>query len=595
MRRRRRDESPDRADAKESIAHYKLHPAQFLPPSSPPSLYTATCDKCCSQGNSYIVDTTSSILGEVDITSKTCESLCQRLVMMSVASVYSKGVLVSPGQLEVLRTVVKSGAVVVMSLTSHQGPVSDAVLQTLSLLTHGVRPSLISVRDMQTWSSWALSVLGLEVTQDNQGDFAKIIKKGGIVMTENVTDTVRTLIDKSTDRNLLVVPSSVSHDLCHGSRRGHRARLEVGRPMSVREMTRGQDCGLATIVAHCDIIERRQTRVTPSQLLTFAVQSGFQNLKQQELTVEDLSKAVSGLIPMLEARGARMSFSGEAEDVVNWAVIRMGGHISSDKVNLELDDEAILRAESLLTYFLFDYAVSVGVYSSLRESILTSRPGMKSRGQSVTVGHQEVVDTALTVVQFLGEDRASLLPCEDLTQGVMEAMFRAETSGSLVTETEERGSQYESEMSERQKYGWRHGREAEEDWNVDEDGVSKDTRMVVGHSQEGRNWLNWTARIMRHRLRNLYITLLILYNNADTDIFVLTELEAMVTEEVERRKRKGWKESCLFQTSSATRKSITSLELLGFIKIIPKKEICLVKVIGFPEIAEMLQVILELG
>ena len=285
-----------------------------------------------------------------------------------------------------------------------------------------------------------------------------------------------------------------------------------------------------------------------------------------------------------------MSFSGEAEDVVKWAVKRMGGHITSGKVNLELDEESILRAERLESYFLFDFAVSVGVISSLKENLLTTRTGTRSAEQSVTVGHQEVVNTAVTVVQFLAEDRASLLPCEDLTQCVMEAMFRAETSGSLVNVKEERGSQYETEVGDRQRYGWRHG--DEEDW--DEDGVREDTRMVVGHSQEGRNWLDWTARVMRHRLRNLYITLRMLYNNAATEVFIYTELEAMVKAEVEKRSKKGWNQSCLLTVSNTTRKTIMALEILGFVQTIYNEDQSYIQVSDQNAIAEMIQVVLEL-
>ena len=597
MRHRRRDESPATADVTDYIAHYKLHPAQVLPACSPSSLYTSTCDRCCSQGSSYIVDTTSKILGEVDITSLSggSETFSQRLVRLCVAPVYSQGVLVSPGQLDVLRTAARSGAVIVMSLTEsqHRGPVSDSVLLTLALIRHGVGPpSLIIVKDMPTWNYWALSGLGIEAIKDGQSDLSKIISKGGIIMTENTSVTVRTLIDKCKDRNILVVPTSVSHDLCHRSLLGHRARLDVGRPMSVTEMIRGRDSGLARVVTHCDIIGRRQAGVTPSQLVSFAVQTEFLNLKRkQELTVKDLSRAVSELIPLLEIRGARMSFSGEIEDVIMWAVNRMGGHISSEKVSLEYDDEFLSRADGLETYFLFDFAVSVGVFTGLKTRVLTSRTGSRSRRQSVTVGHQGVVDTALNVLQFLAEDRVSLLPCEDLTQGVMEAMFRAETSGSLMTVTEERRSQYEAEMSERRRYDWRHG--DEEDGGYDD--MTEDTSMVVGHTQEGRDWLYWTAGIMRHRLTNLYITLLILYNNVNTEIFIITELEAMVKEKVEKKRKEGWKESCRVGVSTTTRKSITALASLGFVHIIHKEEICLVHVTRHQEIAEMIQVVLEFG
>ena len=597
--RRRKDEPPVKEDDTACIAHYKLYYSQFLPPCSPSSLYTSTCDKCCSQGGSYIVDTTSKILGEVDITSMTSgsETFSQCLVRMCVASLYSQGVLVSPGQLDVVRTAARSGAVIVMALAEsrHRGPVSDAVLQTLALIRHGVGPpTLTIVRDMSSWDYWALSVLGTETTKDSQSDLSKIISKGGIVMTENTSVTLRTFIDKCKTRNLLIVPTSVSQDLCDRSLRGHRARLDIGRPMSVKEMIRGRDSGLARLVTHCDIIGRRQTRITPSQLVSFAVETDFMNLKrQQELTIKDLSKAVSELIPLLEIRGARMSFSGETEDVIMWAVKRMGGHVSSDKVSLESlerDDEFLSRADSLESYFLFDFAVSVGVFTVLKNRVPTSRTGWRSRRQSLTVGHQEVVDTALNVLQFLAEDRVSLLPCEDLNQGVMEAMFRAEISGSLTTVTEEGRSQYEAEMNERQRYGWRHGDEEDREYDMTED-----TRMVVGHSQEGRNWLDWTAGIMRHRLMNLYITLLILYNNVNTEIFTITELETMVKKEVERKRKEGWKGSCRVGVPTTTKKSITALAILGIVNIIHKQEICLVNVVRHQEIAEMIQVVLEFG
>ena len=125
--------------------------------------------------------------------------------------------------------------------------------------------------------------------------------------------------------------------------------------------------------------------------------------------------------------------------------------------------------------------------------------------------------------------------------------------------------------------------------------MTEDTRMVVGHSQEGRNWLDWTAGIMRHRLMNLYITLLILYNNVNTEIFTITELETMVEKEVERKRKEGWKGSCRVGVPITTRKSITALAILGIVNIIHKQEICLVNVVRHQEIAEMIQVVLEFG
>ena len=122
MRRRRRDVSPDNVETSECIAHYKQYPDQLLPYSSPQPLYTCSSDKCCSQGNSYIVDNTSRILGEVDINTMRSETVSQSLVRLCVASVYSQGVLVSPGQLEVMRSALRSGRPLVnVRLTRRSG------------------------------------------------------------------------------------------------------------------------------------------------------------------------------------------------------------------------------------------------------------------------------------------------------------------------------------------------------------------------------------------------------------------------------------------------------------------------------------------
>ena len=596
MRRRRHDEFPNKVEITESIAHYKQHPVQFLPHACPPPLYTSTCDKCCSQGESYIVDNTSRILGEVDITSQSSanDSLSLRLVRMCVSTVYSEGVLVSPGQLEVLRTAVSSGAVVVMSLTDCEGlgPVSDVLLQALALLSHRVTPTMVSVRDIEAWGSWPLTSLGLDVAHEDETDLTNMISKGGLMITGNLALTLHTLMDKCFNKTLLVVPASVSHDLCHSLWGGHRARLDVGLPMSVREIIGNHDWGVAEVVSHCNIIGRRQRRVTPSQLVVFVVKTKFNDLNREELIMTDLSKAVQEMISLLETRGAVMSFSGKVEDAVTWAVKRLGGQICSGRVFLDFDDESIWKlCQGMETYFLCDFAVSVGVMASLKESVRTSRPGVRTRDQSVTVGHQEVMDTAVTVLQLLAEDRASILPCEDLTQGVMEAIFKAEAAGSLVNVSEDKGSQYGAELSERahNRYGWRHG--DEEEWEAA--GEREDTRLVVGHTQEGSDWLDWTARLMRHRLKNLYITLLVLYNNANTEIFSLIEVDALVKAEVERRKKKGWKESCMVGVSEITRKSVTALDILGLIQIFHKEQLGLVKVTRPQDIMEMIQVVLE--
>ena len=588
MNPRRRDNTfPEAPPDDGLVSDYKKQPL-VSSPAPPPPLYSASCARCCPLSSSYLVDPVSPRLGLVTLASVAPWSLASLVLGWR----YPGGVIVSPGQLEVARVAARSGAVIIIPTpdTRHEAGDSELLLG-LALVTWHLAPVLVSIECADSWPARLLARLGVTVVTAGADteEVEQLGGRGGLLVTPSLGPALRTL--QSCRRPVLVAPCSLVRD-------GARARLELGLAMAVREMLGARDWDLAHVVHHCAVISNNLAKVTPSQLVAFVLLTSY---CEDSADLDQLGAAVTEVTALLEARGVLASHRGEPRDVVRWGVTRLGGGVTADggRIVLDLGPAQLWRlARGLELHFLADWAVGAAVMTGLGRGLAWCRPGLRTRAEAVTVGHQETADTAATLIQLLGEDRASLAPCQDPRQLVMEAMYRAEAAGSLVTVQEAKESA-RSEVAgggdgQRTRYGsgWR--REAEP-WAEEDEGQAEDTRLVVGHTQRGRAWLDWVSGLMRFRVRNLYLTILALLRNKDVEIFTMEELEDIVMTEVNARKEKGWKESELTGLAEVTRKSVRALGNLSFVKIIQKGEkLQLVKSLHTAELEELLQVVLKM-
>ena len=100
------------------ISEYKYLPT-VQPETDYPQLYSSNCIKCCPQSNSYIVDSVSATLGLVDIVLSDQQSWVEWLVS-KIGGWCGYKLIVSPGQCEVMKVAVKTGAVLLMTNESCQ-------------------------------------------------------------------------------------------------------------------------------------------------------------------------------------------------------------------------------------------------------------------------------------------------------------------------------------------------------------------------------------------------------------------------------------------------------------------------------------------
>ena len=578
------------------IVEYK-HSPSLSPPSKYPPLHSGKCDKCSVQSNTYVVDQVSRILGLVNLNTSNYlnfDNIYWSIFLKCCSLYYSKGIIVSPGQMEVLHTAIKTGAIVVLDCDDvDEDTISNTMLLTLYLEMNNIHPSVVYLKNPHSWSTWILSKLDVNISIGDQTDVECLVKTGGLILSVDTENVLESLKSSGSHREVLVVPSSISRE--HQVRvgwTGHRVRLDVGLPMLVREMVGGT----LEVVHHCQVISYKLRKVTPSQLVAFVIVSGFGSDNVTNLSRSEFCEIVAKMISLLESRGVVMAFSGDAEQVVQWALNMLG----VDDLN-NLDHSELWKIAGrghLETFFLSDFVVGVSIMTAMKDNLDCFNSGTRRKEECILVNYTEIVDTSITLIQIMAEDKISLPPCQDLRQLVLEAVYRAEMMGTLSNIQEVKESQYgvgrgEDSDGERTKY-YKFRQEYQwEDDNQEGQNDFEDMKLVVGHNQEGRRWLRWTSGLMRFRIRNLYHVLLVIFKNRDMIIFTANEMENLVKDEVNMKKQKGWCEKEITGAGDVTKRSVLALSKLGIIRIVKKREVELIHVVQTKEVQEILKVILE--
>ena len=560
-RRNRRNDNkhdPDVNYERGGLAEYKNIPS-VSPLTEYPPLYSSCCSKCCPQSTSYIVDQSSTLLGLVDMSQYYAASLDWRWRTADCVrrwcwwSGLSRQIIVSPGQVEVLQNTVKTGAVVLLP--------SQPEMIMMLLYSGAVPPDqTYCLTNNDSWMTRALNYLGISFIEET--DIGKSVKRGGLFLidTNNLQSVLNTVLAvEDLHRDVVLVPSSVSEV------RGDQARLDIGLGLSVTEM---MSRGVEEVIQHQTIISMRLTKISPASLVSFIINTGYCH---HSSSLHSLTSAVTNMRQLLEARGAEMSFSGDPGDVVRVGVKMLGGHIVGDTVQLKLDTE---HKSGVDQYFIVDSVVSACVMSQISVSFKFSRLGDRSGDSGCLISYDRLVERSIFLIQMLGLDRSCLLPCQDLRQVVQESVHRAEMLEALTHVSRPRSSQYGAGGNTRQrpKSAW------QDDYSDNFTGGGRagpvlDTELVVGVSEEGREWLVWSSGLVKHRLSNMSAVLRVLYEHRDEEVFTITELSEMV--------REG---------GHYTHTSLQALSELDLVTIIPKKEVMLIKVISKEMVKQFLHI-----
>ena len=91
----------------------------------------------------------------------------------------------------------------------------------------------------------------------------------------------------------------------------------------------------------------------------------------------------------------------------------------------------------------------------------------------------------------------------------------------------------------------------------------------------------------------MVLTLRVILNHSKEEIFSVAEIVRMVSNEVETRKSKGWRESELVSESDVTNRSIRALASLDLVNLCKKEGVMLVHIVQKQELAELMKVISE--
>ena len=331
-------------------------------------------------------------------------------------------------------------------------------------------------------------------------------------------------------------------------------------------------------------------KVTPSQLVAFVFMSDMNCT-----TLAYMCHSVNEVISMLETRGAVLAFTGDIQDIVMVGVNNLGGCVIEKKIELQLSlVEMWKKSNSLEFRFLTDSVVGICVLSSMKKSLKLTRTGVRKEEDSITVNYQDIIDLGMSLIVMLGDDKENLNPCQDLRQLMVEAVHRAETVGAVSQIPKPRVSQYgaSGDGGRHRSRGWREI-DCDDAWCDSNRTKGTDTKLVVGSSQKGRTWLYWVSGLIRYRIRNMVLTLRVILNHSKEEIFSVAEIVRMVSDEVETRKSKGWRESELVSESDVTNRSIRALASLDLVNLCKKEGVMLVHIVQKQELAELMKVISE--
>lgn len=550
-------------DSCSGVASYKSVPSVSGPCVFPP-LFPGSCSKCSPLTNITCLDPVSSKLGHVDLLERGVgRNLVQQVLFSYLQLQYVGGVVISPGQLEVLARV--SQGTVVLMVTEHQLSPTDLTILCLSLAHQpSLSPPLVAGLG-DTWPHWLLLRAGLA----SQYQHVAQLGQGRLVISQFDGALVSSLIERELYQwgaEVVCVPALVSHE---AESCGRRVRVEVGQPMSVREMLGGgSDWGLEQLSHHLTVSTRRLARVSPAQLLAFLLHTAH---SPSQPTVSSLSLALTDLLLLLSNNKVELTVTRDREDIVRAGVEGLGGHIDlTGQVHITIPDIELWRlSRSVESHLVGESLVALVVLGTARPGFLTCRESNRAGGPTVTL--EELAPRATTLVLLTGMDTTAQAPCEDLHQLVLAGLRALEMLDCLGPVKLVPPSQHGASARQRT----RHRSYTEDEARP---AVVETTRLAVGLTSRGRRCLTWLGGLLRYRVTNLGFTVRAMQAVREMRGATMEEVEELVRKEIEDKRDRGWRLSEKSSVSEVTRDSVKALAQSGVVTILNKAGLQLVQV-----------------
>ena len=559
-RRGRKDPGPDPWELANSVAEYKCFPSDLGPAGSFPPLFPGGCTKCSPLGSFYMVDPVSKILGHVDLTEQGLPggNMLRQLVVRLYQQLYTGGIIISPGQLEVL---VRAGQERTMVLVTEDSLTStDLALLSICLASQPSLPSPSVPGLGEDWRSRLLVSAGLVAPHS----------QGGPLISPFSPRLLSSLAQS--DQEVICVPVLLSQQGWGGG--GRRARLEVGQPLSLQEMLGRHD--LTQLGRHLSVSRARLAQHCPGQLVAFSLQSG---LAARQSDLSSLLSALSDLTGLLNYQRWELRLTEEGEEqelleLVRTGVSQLGGKIDErdQSVHLPLTDLELWRlSRGLETSIMSECVVSSVVLGLARPRLPTTavRENLEGGG-GATVLLQQVVDRARELALWTGLDTTCLAPCEELDQAMLEAVRRLEVLECLGSVEQPRTSQYQYSCQVRHRPSY-----SEEDVR---EVAETSTELGVGLTNKGRRLLNWLGGVLRYRVTNLGYTARALHSVREMGLASMEEISALVSQEIQSKRSRGWRLSEKAAQPQVTRESVVALAQVNIVNIINKSGTDLVQV-----------------
>jgi len=557
------------------LAEFKSLPTIPVLTSHRP-LFPGACKRCSPLSVGYLIDPVTPILavknllrggGDVYTAVKHGGSWAHYILLKIVRHVFSAGVLVSPGQVEILRAASKRG--LPLLILPRYSRVWDHIVFLLVLWVHGLpSPTVQWCREAGPVSRgvrWWLDRLGIV-----RGDgIVELLANGRSVQSWVEISVLKQQLggllplgQEGGVEDVLVVPAVASYEIERGRGwwvGGGRIRVDFDQPVSLKEMFGSKGWGEEELVQHVEHSRSKLGRVTAAQIVAFVLGTGL----CKDSGVFELERAVQEIRDVLREKGVDVAFQGDEEDVVKWGVKMLGGVVRKGEVELDCDKIDLWREGRFVEqHFVPEAVVGVVAMGLVGQRINCSREGNKEN--SITISQEKLMEKGELLLRLLGEDKRQVPPCAEISGVMLEGLARVERREGLGRIEGPSESQHGEG-----KWTRRVARQVdlEGDWQ-EEQGRYVDTHLVVGVSRAGREWLEWVAGLLRNRVRNLLYTSQVLHMVREKGVVKMEEVVLAVKLEVEGRKGKMWDVGMTTGEKDLTVRSVEVLSSAGVVMIV---------------------------
>jgi len=532
------------------LAGFKTQPSVSIAGSVRP-LFTGGCAKCSPHSLTSLVDPHTKLLslrnileygawwGDVRSVARTASGLyaimAEWLLLKVARFLLPEGLIVSPGQIEVLQHVSKAG-LPFLYITSHRS-ILDNLVVGLALRWAGLpapvvlNPYLLRGRGTGWW--WAaVGVVreGVAVGQLAGGRSVQVFEDQDLeeVCSAGIED-------------VMIVPMTASYSLPCGrgtlwswlTGRG-QARLDIDQPFSLREHLKnatGAGDRSEKLVRHIAYNRLKLARITSTQLLAFITHTSY----TKEMTIDIIARHMDEVRDVLGHRGVDFAFSGDSVDVVRKAIDLLGGELEEGSVvKLNIDSSHLVKMSTAVSvHYLTEALVATAVQSLVKDHLPGYAPSQRHNHTSLAVSMEQILERAGLLVKLLRPVLAP--PCASLDQQMTDGLARLERL-DVVGRLQDQYS-----LHAKDKWVTHMGRQIEiDDGSEDEEDRFKDVLISVGVSASGRVWLDWLLSLTKPVIVTYHYTLSHLHKVRRDGSSRVHQFVADVKEEIRLRKAKGY-------------------------------------------------------